>query len=154
MPVTSMMRGESMTCTWYMVNNLNKTRQLLKYTNAQTKPLKTSWGNLKHEFIAVTREPVSPAEEGPHSCSHGLHTSVISLAQKHGFNLRVPKYIRFFYHQVNEGKERTPQKKYIYIYLYSSQLYINFKNKFTLAGNGEVWEGTLPTANGYWNCKH
>lgn len=40
MPVTSMMRGESMTCTWYMVNNLNKTRQLLKYTHAQTKPFK------------------------------------------------------------------------------------------------------------------
>lgn len=36
-----------------------------------------------------------------------------------------------FYHQVKEGKEQTQN-----IYLYSSQLYINLKSKFALAGNG------------------
>lgn len=30
---------------------------------------------------------------------------------KHGFNLRIAKYIYIFYHQVNEGKKLTP--KYI-----------------------------------------
>lgn len=64
--------------------------------------------------------------------------------RKHSFNLRVSKYIWFFYHHVNEGKERT--QKYIYIYLYSSQLYINLKNKSVLAGTREFWEGASPTA--------
>lgn len=49
-------------------------------------------------------------------------------------------------------KEKNGPKN-IYIYLYSSQLYINLKNKSALAGTGGFWEGASPTAMAIGDCK-
>lgn len=58
---------------------------------------------------------------------------------KHGFNLRISKYIYIFYHQVNEGKKTDPK-----IYIFTAvDLYTNLKNKFELAGNGKTECGVV-----------
>lgn len=76
---------------------------------------------------------MSPAEEGL-STAHVLFTPTSpDLHRKHGFNLRASKYIWFSTTKLK--KEKNGPKN---IYLYSSQLYINLKSKFALAGNGKV----------------
>lgn len=61
------------------------------------------------------------------------------LHRKQGFNLRVSKYIWFS--TTKFMKEKNGPKN---LYLYSSQLYRNLKNKFALTGSlGGVLKGNV-----------
>lgn len=51
---------------------------------------------------------------------------------KHGFNLRISKYI--YFSTTKLMKEKTDPKIYIFT---AVNLYINLKNKFEPAGNGK-----------------